>query len=160
MNALGGLRVLALVLLSALSLFIVFSPSAHGLRHAVFDRYQRLFPLERTTSPVTIVAIDEASLERYGQWPWPRTRLAELVKRLDHLGAAAIGLDMVFPEDDRVSPGAVARQVPGLPPEVVRGLLAMPSNDQRFADAMQAHGGVVLGLGTEDSPRNQLPPRA
>jgi len=64
------------VLLAALSLFIVFSESANPLRHAVFDGYQRLFTLERITSPVTIVAIDEDDLRRYGQWPWPRTRVA------------------------------------------------------------------------------------
>ena len=65
MNVLGGLRILALVLLSALSLFIVFSDAAQALRHAVFDSYQRLFPLERTTSPVVIVAIDEEALKRW-----------------------------------------------------------------------------------------------
>ncbi len=126
-----------------------------GLRYAVFDRYQRIFPAERLSSPVTIVAIDETSLERYGQWPWPRTRLAEMVNRLRELGAASVGLDIVFPESDRVSPGAIARLVPGLPPEAVRALEALPSNDQRFADAMRQHGGVVLGLGTEDTARSQ-----
>lgn len=158
MNALGGLRVLALVLLAALSLFILFSPSAHSLRHAVFDRYQRLFVLERLTQPVTIVAIDEGSLERYGQWPWPRTRMAEIITRINELGAASIGLDMVFPEADRVSPGAIAMGVPGLPPEAVRALLAMPSNDDRFAAAMRGRY-VVLGIGTEDRARGQQPPR-
>ena len=160
MNALRGLRVLALVLLAALSLFLVISPAADPLRHAVFDRYQRLFPLERTSAPVTIVAIDEASLERYGQWPWPRTRLAALLGRLDEMGAASIGLDIVFPEPDRVSPAAIAGALPELPAEVAASLRALPSNDQRFAEAMRDHGRVVLGLGTEEVSRQQQPPPA
>ncbi len=108
MNALGGLRVMALLLLVALSLFIVFSPIAVLLRHAVFDGYQRLFPLARTTAPATIVLIDENSLARIGQWPWPRTRVGELVELIASHQPAAIGLDLIFPEPDRFSPGAMA----------------------------------------------------
>ena len=54
--------------------------------------------------PVRIVDIDEDSLKQVGQWPWPRTLLAELVDRLAANGAATIGLDLVFPEPDRLSP--------------------------------------------------------
>jgi len=70
------------MLLAVLSLFVALSPVAQPLRLAVFDSYQRVFPLERLSSPATIVSIDETSLERYGQWPWPRTRLAQLIDRL------------------------------------------------------------------------------
>ena len=63
LNALGGLRVLALVLLAALlALHPGLAGAAQPLRHAVFDTYQRIFPLERTTSPVAIVVIDENAL--------------------------------------------------------------------------------------------------
>ncbi len=48
-----------------------------------------------------IVAIDEASLERLGQWPWHRDVLARLVDRLQGLGAAAIAFDVLFAESDR-----------------------------------------------------------
>ena len=51
----------------------------------MFDGYQKLFPLERTTAPALVVAIDEDSIARFGQWPWPRTRVAELI---DRIGAA------------------------------------------------------------------------
>ena len=47
------------------------------LRRAVFDLYQQLAPREPPERlPVRIIAIDGNSLERYGQWPWPRTRVA------------------------------------------------------------------------------------
>jgi adenylate cyclase len=55
-------------------------------------------------SEVAIIAIDEQSLTELGRWPWPRTRIAELITRLTNLGPAAIALDIVFaepqPEDD------------------------------------------------------------
>lgn len=50
-----------------------------------------------------IVDIDEKSLAHYGQWPWPRYRIAALLDKIRLLGASSIGLDMVFPEPDRNS---------------------------------------------------------
>ncbi len=54
--------------------------------------------------PVVIVAIDEASLKKYGQWPWPRYRLARLLETIDNAGAASVGVSIIFPERDRTSP--------------------------------------------------------
>lgn len=51
-----------------------------------------------------IVDIDEISLNRHGQWPWPRWKVARLVQGLHDLGAAVVTLDVVFPEEDRSSP--------------------------------------------------------
>lgn len=149
------------MLLAALSLFIVFSPTAQLLRHAVFDGYQRIFPLERSASPVTIVLIDENSIARYGQWPWPRTRIAELVGRIVEHKPLAIGLDLIFPEPDRFSPAAIAEELPILPTNVAQALRSLPSNDQRLADAIRGHG-VVLGIAAENQPdaRFPQPPRA
>jgi adenylate cyclase len=160
-NALGGLRALALLLLCAMALFIVLSPAAAMLRHAVFDAYQRLFPLQRTTAPVTIVLIDENSLARLGQWPWPRTRVGELVELIARHEPAAIGLDLIFPEPDRFSPAAMAAEHPVIPDDVVRRLQALPSNDQRLAAAIRGRK-VVLGISAErqPDPRYGAAPRA
>ncbi len=161
MNALGGLRVLALVLLAALSLFIVFSPSAQMLRHAVFDGYQKLFPLERLTQPVAIVVIDEEALRKYGQWPWPRTRIAELFDRIAQAGPAAIGVDIIWPEPDRFSPGVIAHELAGLPAPLLAELERFPSNDERLAQSLRGRD-VVLGISGENTrdPRFPGPPRA
>jgi serine phosphatase RsbU (regulator of sigma subunit)/CHASE2 domain-containing sensor protein len=161
MNALGGLRVLALVLLAALSLFIVFNDGANALRHSVFDGYQRLFPLERISSPVTIVAIDEEDLRRYGQWPWPRTRIAELVQRIAEHKPLAIGFDIYFPEPDRFSPAAMAAELPILTAPVRLALEGMPSNDSILADAVRGKN-VVLGIQGEETRDRRFPdaPRA
>lgn len=121
---------------------------------------QRAFPLERKAAPAVIVAIDERSLAAYGQWPWPRTRLAELVERIDALHPAAIAFDAFFPEPDRYSPGAIARAL-SLPPPIARLLEAVASSDARFADAMRGRN-VVLGIAASDAPdgRFQAAPRA
>ena len=161
MNALGGLRVLALVLLAALSLFIVFSPEAQRLRFAVFDAYQRFFPLERVSQPVAVVLIDENAFLKYGQWPWPRTRMAELFDAIAKAKPAAVGVDLVWPEPDRFSPAMIAQELKVLPPETRRTLEQLPSNDERFAAAIRDRN-VVLGISGENTPdpRFAQPPRA
>ena len=45
-----------------------------------------------------VVDIDEASLAKLGPWPWPRTRLAELSRRIAALGAGTQVYDVAFPE--------------------------------------------------------------
>jgi adenylate cyclase len=66
-------------------------------RALVFDTYQRISPrVYEPGLPVRIVDIDDASLARIGQWPWPRTILAELVERLAAAGAAVVAFDIVF----------------------------------------------------------------
>ena len=139
------------MLLAVLSLFVALSPMAQALRLAVFDTYQRAFPLERNTSHVTVVLIDENSLARYGQWPWPRTRMAELIQKIDAYRPLAVGLDLIFPENDRYSPSEIARELPDLPPAVVRTLASLPSSDDRFAAAIRGKP-VVLGVSAERQP--------
>ncbi|MEE8633323.1 MAG: adenylate/guanylate cyclase domain-containing protein [Methyloceanibacter sp.] len=118
------------------------------LRSLVFDTFQRIAPLQfDPTLPVRIVDIDEESLTRLGQWPWPRTLLAELTEKLGTQGAAAIGFDMVFPEPDRMSPANAVQYWPqsavleNLKPEVAK----LPSNDEVFAEAI-GEAPVVLGF--------------
>ena len=60
---------------------------------------------------IVIVAIDDKSLRKLGQWPWPRALHAELVTRLSEAGARVIGLDIMFSEpgtDDRALASAIA----------------------------------------------------
>ncbi|MGV1014009.1 MAG: CHASE2 domain-containing protein, partial [Methyloceanibacter sp.] len=123
------------------------SPVAR-LRSLVLDAYQRVDPPKFNPDlPVRIVDIDEDSLKRVGQWPWPRTLLAELVDRLAANGAATIGFDMVFPEPDRLSPANALHFWPksdalsGLREEVEK----LPSNDEVFAEAI-GKAPVVLGF--------------
>ena len=79
----------------------------NSARNVLFDQYQRLKPRSAPPLPVRIIDIDEESIQALGQWPWPRTRVAQLVDRLAELGAATIAFDIVFSEPDRTSPVAL-----------------------------------------------------
>jgi adenylate cyclase len=47
---------------------------------------------------IAIIDIDDKSLQAEGRWPWPRSKLAELVNQLKALGVAMIAFDMFFSE--------------------------------------------------------------
>jgi len=126
-------------------------PGLRLLRLAGFDAYQVLAPRVPRSAPVVIVTIDEESLRRYGQWPWPRTWLARLVARLAEARPAAIGLDVLMPEPDRLSPGRLAGILEGLDPAVTRKLAGMPSNDAVLAEALRGRP-VVLAVAGVDVP--------
>ena len=126
------------------------------LRLHVFDQYQRWQPRAYTETPVRIVDIDEESLKRLGQWPWPRTRLAELVDRLQAAEVAAIGFDTLFAEPDRTTPSRASRQW-ALTAAQRKLLAELPDHDQVFAKAI-AHADVVLGFVAErQAPAATLP---
>lgn len=55
----------------------------------------------RVPVPVVSVVIDDLSLEKYGQWPWPRHNLARLLKTIAGAGALSIGVDIFMPEKER-----------------------------------------------------------
>ena len=141
----GVARAVCLVLLFALVPLRLADPRPlEELRVRTFDLFQVLWPRVQASRPVVIVDLDEASQKAIGQWPWPRTVMADLITRITQLGAVAIGFDIVFPEPDRMSP-AVAEQSfrrhrSGNPRETRR----LPSNDVVFADAIK-HAPVVVG---------------
>src|SRR5690242_1761541 len=84
----AGLGMLGLLL----GLHAAYTPAHRSLQLALFDAYQKIWPRERQSAPAVIVAIDEASLAKYGQWPWPRSELARLVTAIGALKPAAIGI--------------------------------------------------------------------
>ncbi len=127
-----------------LTLVLIDPLALQALRHQGFDQYQRWKPRVYEPVPVRVVDIDEESLKRIGQWPWPRTRLAQLVERLDAQGTAAIGFDVVFAEPDRTSPRTASAEWP-LSPSARAVLDGLPDHDTVFADAIRKHS-VVLGF--------------
>ncbi len=96
----------ATFLIAAVTGLRVFDPwFVAALRDRTFDVYQRYAPRPYDAFRVRVVAIDDVSLAAYGQWPWPRTRLAAITQRLVELGASVVAFDIIFPEPDRTSPG-------------------------------------------------------
>jgi adenylate cyclase len=141
----GYARLVCLALLIGLAALRIADPGAiEELRVRTFDTFQAIEPRKKTARPVVIVDIDEKSLGKLGQWPWPRTRIADLIANLTKLGAVVIAFDIVFAEPDRLNPDAAADNIRNLDEETRAKLRALPSNDQLFADAMR-RSRVVLG---------------
>ncbi len=94
-----------------------------------------------------IVDVDEKSLRQYGQWPWPRYRIAILLDKLRSLGALSIGLDMMFPEEDRTSIEMIRKEL-FHDFGIELGFKEIPhdlrNSDRRLADSL-SKGSVVLG---------------
>ena len=131
--ALGALLTLAMVVLHGAE-----TPLGESARDAITDVYLRADPLvpgpERA---VHIIDVDDASLAEIGQWPWPRTVMADLTDRLFDLGALAVGFDGIFPEPERSAAGA-----PGS-----SGALA--DGAARLAAALGAHATVLSVVGAD-----------
>ena len=133
-----------LPVLAGLALLLVDSRGQQALRNNQFDQFQRWHPRAYEAAPVRVVDIDEESLARLGQWPWPRTRIAELVDKLGAAGAAAVGFDVMFSEPDRTSP-KVAVDLWQLKGQQRADVLALPDHDAVFARSLE-QGDAVLGF--------------
>jgi len=140
----GLARGLALLLLLGLTGLRLADPIlVQELRVRVFDFFQVLHPREATERPVVIVDIDEKSLNSIGQWPWPRTRIADIITRLTQMGALVVAFDVVFAEPDRMSPSIAADTFRDLDDATRTKLRSLPSNDAMLADAFRKSRVVV-----------------
>jgi len=104
----------SIVLLFALFLSWVylFPPQVvSSLNTEISDMFFRIRGDIPQSQKVVIVDIDESSLEVYGQWPWSRLRVSELIQKISNAGAGIIGLDIVFAEPDKTSPHTIATQL-------------------------------------------------
>jgi adenylate cyclase len=136
----AGLSVIAVMMTTRILLPDTFA----RLQLFVFDTLQRAEPWEKISPEVRILDIDDESLKRLGQWPWPRSTLAKLVVALQDLGAQSIALDMVLAEPDRTSPALLGkaweRSFGWRPPA------ELPDYDADLVKAFE-RGRVVTGFG-------------
>ena len=127
------------------------------LRLKTFDVYQTILPRDLKAGPAVIVDVDEKSLKNLGQWPWPRTLVAELIDKISKSGAQAIAFDIVFSEPDRLSPDQLADELPNLDEATRESLRNSPSNDEIFARSIRSSNTVVGQSGIRQSDRGLLP---
>src|SRR5262249_48708513 len=116
-----------------------------AMRLAWLDGYQELSPRERRSAPAIIVGIDEQSLEHFGQWPWPRTLVARLLDKIAESRPAAIGVDILFSDPDRLSPERLAPTIADADAKLAERLARLPRHDALLAAAIGA-APVVLGI--------------
>jgi len=156
----GKGRLIGLLLLVDLLVVRAWDPQLLvAMRFKFFDMFQQWLPRQEAVFPVTIVDIDEASLARLGQWPWPRSVLASLVNRLQQDGAAAIGFDVAFAEPDRNLSIDTTRLLQLPPSDLKAALTNLETNDAIFANAIK-RGRVVLGeIALTADERPPAPPR-
>ena len=143
---------LAICLAAALAavcalVYLLAPPFMVLLNNKLMDAIVVCRPTDASVQGVVIVDIDEATLDHYGQWPWPRYRLARLLDAITKKGAAAIALDMVMAEPDRTSLKALQQAIQeeyghqldthSLPPTAL-------DNDAVMAEAL-SRGPFVLG---------------
>jgi serine phosphatase RsbU (regulator of sigma subunit)/CHASE2 domain-containing sensor protein len=150
-SAAGRIRLAGAALLALLAGLAWLQPRWTGpLQAGWFDTLQTLHPRQVATFPVTVVEIDERSLDAFGQWPWPRTILARLLRQIDAARPAAIGVNILMPEADALSPQRLLAGTP-IDDETVRAaLVALPSNDAVLA---QAVGDTAAVLAIAGAPR-------
>lgn len=149
-------RLVGLTLMACVLALRIADPGpVRQLRLSAFDLYQQLKPREPQEVPVTILDIDDSSLQAQGQWPWPRSRVAEMILRAFEAGAVAVAFDIVFAEPDRLSPPAIARDNEDLPGDVRKRLATLPDTDDKLADAIRRTR-VILGQTSVRSTRAGL----
>jgi serine phosphatase RsbU (regulator of sigma subunit) len=149
---------MGIALLVALALLIAAEPPWNQwLQSAWFDALQAAMPRRIASTPATVVEIDERSIARLGQWPWPRTVLAELVRDIERNEPAAIGIDILMPDPDRLSPERLLERARQGDPVLAERLGALPSSDTELARAIAA-GPVVVGLAGVDDRTDKDPP--
>lgn len=92
-----------------------------------------------------VIDVDDVSLSAAGQWPWPRYRMASLVKNVADAEPAAIGLDILFSEPDRTSLSNIQKSFKqdfGLDISFVGASPGLTDNDGYFGHVLSATGAV------------------
>lgn len=135
-------------------------PALDRIGLLLFDGYQRVAPRPFEDAAVRVVDIDDESIRRLGQWPWPRTDIAKLTQRLTDAGAAVIAFDIVFSETDRTSPPRIAERMirDGEHGPAVAALKGFPDHDATLAATFK-QAPVVTGyfLLREQGGENVVP---
>lgn len=142
--------ILAGVMLTTLSVWIwLLNPSyLTTLSNRCYDLFLKKHHISEKSDVPVIVDIDEKSLERYGQWPWPRYRLASLLTAINRSAPLAIGLNILCGEPDRTSPGrlqAVLKDELGIDVQFSGLPDYLMNHDQMMADAL-GNTDSVLGF--------------
>ena len=122
----------------------------NNLKNSAFDIFQNISPRQSISAEsVLILDIDEESLSKLGQWPWPRTILSDLVDKT-YL-SAVLGFDVVFAENDRTGSSELKKLYKN-EESLLKILDQVPNSDNLFSNSIANHGTCLLY--TSPSPRD------
>ena len=129
----------------------------NNLKNSAFDIFQNISPRESISAEsVLILDIDEESLSKLGQWPWPRTILSDLVDKT-YL-SAVLGFDVVFAENDRTGSSEL-KKLYKHEESLLKILDQVPNSDNLFSNSIANHGTVVLGAIPSNTLENSFKPK-
>lgn len=120
------------------------------ISNVVFETYMKKHPRE-SSGQLVFVDIDDESLTKIGQWPWPRTQMAKMISNIDKAGASVIIFDGVLAEPDRTSPENVAALLDENHP-AKNALNDLPPNDSILAEAIKKTNKFVAGFSYGSNP--------
>ncbi len=166
-----------LLLIAAMSLRVENPQFLQVFQLKLFDLYNQLHPRQYQEVPVAVLDLDDDTLSRTAQWPWPRSLLAEMLVRVFNAGARVVAFDAVFAEPDRTSPKqalSIWLNQPELDLEALSPgaraisesiLEAIPDHDDSFANVIAQIRdaakdiGVVAGVVLTDDVAEKVAPR-
>ncbi|KPK90204.1 MAG: hypothetical protein AMJ94_10025 [Deltaproteobacteria bacterium SM23_61] len=160
---LSGFKVALLLTLVVLGIYYLDPPFLNLLELKTLDLRFLSRGKIPTSDKVALVTIDEKSLDELGRWPWPRTRMAQLLDALVKGSAGVVGFDIVWAEPDQnselMSLTALKRKVAELKlgnPDLERyldGVLKRADSDRILADSLARSRRAILGYFFHFSPR-------
>jgi len=153
---------IALVTLVIIVAIRFWDPSfVESVRLRYFD--QLITSQEKVAVPVHTVNVDEDTLEKYGQWPFPRDVYANIIKDLYARDAGLVVFNVLMPEKDRFGKDALLAETIKQHPIVIPALAHTKSKNTDHGSPVQLVGqdpsGKLVeypGLITSVDPINKL----
>ena len=143
-------RHLLIIFFTVFILLGTYTPTMQSIEAFTYNGFVRLLPNIETEPRSAIIAIDDQSLEKFGPWPWPRQRLAKIIKQLEKYQAGAIGMIVPLDQPQSLSlPETYQSVMENTSPEVrekVSALVDKLDPDAIFTDELVKSDKVILAI--------------
>lgn len=136
------------LLLLALVLALSMTSPVTTLNLKLSDLDFRMRPAQPASSTVALVLIDDATLGRFGRWPWPRHELAQLVRTVTSQHPKAIGIDILLPEaEDQRDDDDLAAAIAAAPNVVLATKISGSPQGKLWSDPLPLFTRAAKGVG-------------